>query len=171
MRILSIDAQNLYMASKNWIHPLDYEAIFWYFKKEKWFDRIDLYMWYIHHMRDFYYYLRSIWYNLQFKTIYRNKAWETKANVDIDIAIQTVSDHRDGIITDRSIISWDSDYISLIQYFKKHELFRNLYIPAMQFCSKQLRKSAWVQLVDFEDLYYHVILMKKKTLSSETESS
>jgi hypothetical protein len=56
MLILSIDAQNLYMASKNWSQPLDYEAIFW--------------------------------------------------------------------------------------YFKKYNLFLNLYVPAMQFCSKQLRQSA-----------------------------
>jgi uncharacterized LabA/DUF88 family protein len=171
MRILSIDAQNLYMASKQWATPLDYEALFAYFTKEKWFDRIDLYMWYIHTMKDFYHILRTIWYTLQFKTIYINSVWETKANVDIDIAIQSLTDHRDGLITSRSLLSWDSDYISLINYFKKHWLFLNLYVPAVKFCSRQLRQSAGVHFIDLEALYIQVILSKKKTLSSDTEST
>lgn len=140
MKVIYIDAQNLHLGTKEFGWILDYEKFYRYLKKKFWDDIIvKIFFGYIQKFEWLYTMLKSIGYTLVYKTTSIKSDGSLKGNVDIDIAIEAISDRFTNWLQFAVVVSSDCDFISLFEYFQKHNIQHDIIVTHNR-VSKVLRE-------------------------------
>lgn len=159
MKIMYIDSQNIHKSLQDigWI--IDRALFFEYAKRKFMIDKVKIFFGYVKRYKNFYTKLERIWYEVIFKNTLILPDWTTKGNVDIDIAIISLIDLFECWLTEAYLVSWDWDYNTLIDLFKERNVFWRVLIPSSKKSSKLLKKSAWANIQNLNELQY---LLEKK---------
>lgn len=136
MKIVYIDAQNIHKWVQEYWRIIDWYKFFVYLREKYKADKVKIFFGYRPEYIKLYEFLQKTWYEKIFKKITVLPNGDIKWNVDIDIAIHSINDYRDGVMSSMILVSSDWDYNSLVEYFHKKWIFEKLIITSFQKTSK-----------------------------------
>lgn len=164
MKIVYIDAQNVHRCVQDAWWLIDRSKFYSYIKEKCSPDVIYYAVWYIKTNQAFYDQLQEIWFTMLYKETIILPNWKVKWNVDIDIAIRTVSDVYEAWLQVAHFVTNDWDYNTLIQYCKDRELLWYMIFPYASHASRLLTKYTH-RIIDMQRIRH--IVEKQKDLAIE----
>lgn len=170
MKIMYIDAQNIHKSTQDVWRIIDWWTFLSYSKQKFDLDKIKIFFGYVAKYETFYKQLQLLWYEVIFKETMILPNGEIKGNVDIDIAIHSILDLVEGWLIKAYLVTWDWDYNTLVDLFRKRDVLWRVLIPHRDKASKLLKRSAWPHVQVLEDLRYF-IEKKNPVTRGEQDSS
>ena len=155
MKIVYIDAQNVYMAIKQSGWLIDWKKFYLYLIEKHKVDVIYYTVWYVSTFNPLYKSLIDIWYVMLFKKTIILPDGTIKWNVDIDIAIRAVLEMKDSVIEKGYIVTNDGDYNTLVSTMKSYGVFWELLLPNIKTASRLLKKEC-VRMIDLQDIKHKI---------------
>lgn len=140
MNRVYIDVQNTHKATQKLWWLIDWKKFFIYLKDKCKADTIYYAVWYIPKNQWWYDTLSAIWYTMLHKETIRLPSWETKWNVDIDIAIKALIDLYEWWLTKIYLITNDGDYNTLIKVCQQKWIRGKLFTPDIHTASTLLKR-------------------------------
>ena len=135
--IAFIDAQNLHLWTKSENWKIDFKRLRIYLKDKFRVEEAYLFLWFIDDSyQDMYRKIQKAGFILEFRDHNSNMKWKKKWNVDVDIVFQIMhrlleEDDFDKIV----LITWDGDYIKLVNYLIEKQKLKKILFPNNQFSS------------------------------------
>jgi uncharacterized LabA/DUF88 family protein len=128
-----IDGQNLFRSIESQGWDLDYHKLYFYLQKKHKVDQAFIFLKYYQFQKDFCEELKKIGYTVIFgenkqKVIENNKTF-IKTNIDADLIVHSMANFAETQRFDLIILTADGDFIPLIKYFEKHNLFTSIISP------------------------------------------
>ena len=160
-KIVYIDSQNIHASTQELWWIVDWGKFHIYMQQKYNIDECKIFFWYIQKYDTFYEKLRNIGYTVIFKKVLILPNWETKWNVDIDIAIHAILDIFENNLWAWFLVTWDWDYNTLVDTLKQKQLLGKVIIPNKEKSSKLLRRSAGAHILTLEQIKY--FLEKQKS--------
>ena len=144
-----IDGQNLYLGVRALGWRLDYRRLRNYLTNKYDVKTALLFIGYIPRNEPLYQHLRACGFELVFKEI-DLAAPTAKGNVDVDLtlhALTRLNDYRRAVL-----ITSDGDFATLASYLKQRDRLAGVISPAIQHCSRLLKKAAGEKIHYLEDV-------------------
>ncbi len=148
--IAFIDAQNLHLwtASENW--KIDFKKFRIYLRDKFNIDEAYFFLWFLdENQQKLYTNVQKTWFIVEFREHTSHMKWKKKWNVDVDIVFEVMK----RIIEEKDfdkilLVTWDGDYIKLINYLIEKELLKKLLFPNSKYSSlyKKIKDNYWVNL-------------------------
>jgi hypothetical protein len=126
---------------------------------------VKIFFWFVKQYAGFYKRLENIWFIVLFKETMCLPNGEIKGNVDVDIAIESLLDLCERWLIKAYLVTWDGDYNTLVDLFRKRDVLWRVMIPQKRKASKLLKKSAWSSIQTLEDLRF---FLEKKNPKLQT---
>lgn len=146
-----IDAQNLYLGTKDSNILLDYTKFRTYLKEKYNVNRAYLFIGYLPEKRELYDYLQDGGYILKFKPVLPAKnGQKQKGDVDADMAFNIMKYYRE--YNEAIIITSDGDFDTVVSYLRKKGKLKAVISPNKKKCSSLLQKSAKDKMFYIEDI-------------------
>jgi len=149
--IAFIDAQNLHLwtASENW--KIDFKKFRIYLRDKFNIDEAYFFLWFLdENQQKLYTNVQKTWFIVEFREHTSHMKWKKKWNVDVDIVFEVMK----RIIEEKDfdkilLVTWDGDYIKLINYLIEKELLKKLLFPNSKYSSlyKKIKDNYWVNFI------------------------
>jgi len=148
--IAFIDWQNLHLWLKKEWRDLDYKKFRQYLKDKFWVQTAYYFLWCVNEeFQNLYESLQKLWFIIYFREHSASLSGKKKWNVDTDIVFETMKT----VIEDKEfdkivLVSWDGDYIKMVRYLIKKEIFKNILFPNNKYSSlyKSIKPQYWINL-------------------------
>jgi len=135
--IAFIDAQNLHLwtSTENW--KVDFKRFRIYLKDKFNVDEAYFFLWFLdENQQGMYRNIQKAWFIIEFREHSSKLKGKKKWNVDVDIVFEVMK----RIIEEKDfdkivLVSGDGDYIKLVNYLIKKDLFKKILFPNRQFSS------------------------------------
>ena len=148
--IAFIDAQNLHLwtQTENW--KIDFTRFKIYLKDKFKIEEAYFFLWCVDdEYQTMYRKIQKAGFILEFREHNSSMKWKKKWNVDVDIVYNIMhrlleEDDFDKIV----LISWDWDYIKLVQYLIRKERLKKILFPNKRYSSlyKKIQNQFWMNL-------------------------
>jgi len=148
--IAFIDWQNLHLwtSTENW--KIDFKRFRVYLKEKFGVNEVYLFLWFLDETEEkLYTRLQKSWYILIFREHNSNMKWTKKWNVDVDIVFEVMRRLKDEKDFDKIVlISWDWDYIKLVNYLIENDNLKKILFPNKFFSSlyRKIQPKYWINL-------------------------
>lgn len=163
MKIVYIDCQNTHMWVKDLGREIDRKKFFVYLKDKLHVDQVKLFVGYVSWNEQFYDMLTRVWYIIVHKVTWsyiakekidnkRVKKTSIKWNVDSELILESARDYYEWWLTKWYLVSWDWDFVVLINFWKEKWIFGKLFTPNPTKTSILLKQSAWNDLISLKYL-------------------
>ena len=146
-----IDWQNLHLwtTSENW--KIDFKRFRIYLKEKYLVEEVYLFLWFLDESEQkLYTKLQKSWYILEFREHNSNMKWKKKWNVDVDIVFEIMRRLKDEKDFDNIVIvSWDGDYIKLVNYLIEQNILKKILFPNWKYSSlykRNIFRKLWINL-------------------------
>lgn len=147
-----IDSNNLNLGIKSLGWNLDYKKFRVYLKDKYNVSVAYMFIGYSPTNQDLYSSLQKAGFVLIFKPTIPDKDGNLKGNIDADLVLQAMIDHKDNNFNKAVIISSDGDFYSLVKYLYEHNKISVVMSPYVKTCSVLLKKSAKEKIVFMDNL-------------------
>lgn len=148
--IAFIDAQNLHLwtNSENW--KIDFKKFRIYLKDKFNITEAYFFLWFLDEtQQDLYKKVQKAWFIIEFREHSSHLKWKKKWNVDVDIVFEIMK----RIIEEKDfdkivLVTWDWDYIKLINYLIWKNLLKKILFPNNKYSSlyKKIKDNYWANL-------------------------
>ena len=151
MKIVYIDAQNVYVTIKRAWREIDWARFFIYLQNKFQVDIVYYTVWYVPRYKHIYQILIDIWYTMLFKKTLILPDWTIKGNVDIDIAIRSILELKDRIVSTAYLVTNDGGYNTLIMTLQNYNVWWCLLTPDWYIASRLLKRCQ-VKIINMQDI-------------------
>lgn len=148
--IAFIDAQNLHLwtNSENW--KIDFKKFRIYLKDKFNIKEAYFFLWFLdENQQELYKNVQKAWFIVEFREHSSHLKWKKKWNVDVDIVFEIMK----RIIEEKDfdkivLVTWDWDYIKLINYLIWKKLLKKILFPNNKYSSlyKKIKDNFWINL-------------------------
>lgn len=148
--IAFIDWQNLHLwtSSKNW--KVDFKRFRIYLKDKFKVSEVYIFLWFLDETEQkLYTRLQKSGYILIFREHNSHMLWKKKWNVDVDIVFEVMRRLKDEKDFDKIVIvSWDGDYIKMVNYLIENDLLKKILFPNDKYSSlyKKIAYKFWMNI-------------------------
>ncbi len=146
--IAFIDGQNLHLGTKSEWRSIDFKRFRIYLDKKYQVKEVYLFLWFLdENEQKLYSNLQKSGYILMFREHNSHMLWKKKWNVDVDLVFELMRKLKDEKDFDQIVlVSWDGDYIKLVNYLIKHDLLKKILFPNNKYSSlykKEIFRKLW----------------------------
>jgi len=144
-----IDWQNLHLwtSSENW--KIDFKKFRVYLRDKFQVEEAYYFIWFIsEEEQDLYSKLQKAWFIVVFREHSSELKWKKKWNVDVDIVFEIMKRIIDKDFDKIILVTWDWDYIKLVNYLIQKDLLKRILFPSRKYSSlyNKIKKQFWMNL-------------------------
>jgi len=148
--IAYIDWQNLHLGTSSEKWKIDFNKFRVYLKDKFKVEEAYYFLWFLsEEEQDLYTKIQKAWFILVFREHSSELKWKKKWNVDVDIVFEVMK----RIISEKDfdkivLVSWDGDYIKLVNFLIQKELLEKILFPGRKYSSlyNAIKKTYWMNL-------------------------
>lgn len=163
--IAFIDWQNLHLwtTSEDW--KIDFKRFRIYLEKKYNIEKAYYFLWFLdENQQEMYRKIQESWFIIEFREHTSHMKWKKKWNVDVDIVFEIMKrliDKKD--FNKIVLISWDWDYIKLVNYLILNNLLKKIIFPNKSFSSlyNPIAYNYWINL-SLPDIKKKIEYIKKE---------
>lgn len=163
--IAFIDAQNLHLGTTSEKWKIDFFKFRIYLEKKYNIVEAYFFLWFLDEdQQEMYRKIQKAWFIIEFREHTSHMKWKKKWNVDVDIVFEVMKRLIEEKDFDKIVlISWDWDYIKLVNYMIWNELLKKLIFPNKQFSSlyNPIAYNYWINL-SLPDIRKKIEYIKKE---------
>lgn len=148
--IAFIDAQNLHLGTnfENW--KIDFKKFRIYLKDKFNIKEAYFFLWFLDEKeQELYKNVQKAWFIVEFREHTSHMKWKKKWNVDVDIVFEVMKKINEENDFDKIVlVTWDWDYIKLINYLIGKKLLKKIIFPNNKYSSlyKKIKGNYWINL-------------------------
>lgn len=147
-----IDGNNLNLGIKNLGWKLDFKRFRVYLREKYNISIVYIFIGYVPTNQDLYSSLQKAGFVMMFKPTLPDKDGKVKGNIDADLVLRVMIDHKDNHFDKAIIITSDGDFYSLVKYLYKQRKLLFVISPYIKTCSALLKKSAREKIIFMDNL-------------------
>ena len=147
-----IDGNNLNLGIKDLGWKLNFKKFRIYLREKYNVSVAYIFIGYVPTNQDLYSSLQKAGFVLMFKPTLPDKDGRVKGNVDADLVLQAMIDHKDNNFDRAIIITSDGDFYSLVKYLYEQQKLLLVISPYKKTCSALLKKSAKEKIIFMDNL-------------------
>jgi len=148
--IAFVDWQNLHLWTAFLKWKIDFKRFRVYLKEKFLVNEVYLFLWFLDETEQkLYTKLQKSWFILIFREHNSNMKWKKKWNVDVDIVFEIMRKLKDEKDFDKIVlVSWDGDYIKIVNYLIENEFLKKILFPNNLFSSlyRKIQPKYWINL-------------------------
>lgn len=156
-----IDGANLQKS----LPEIDYKKFQEYLKSKHKVDQIYIFLGKLKSKENFYKSLKKYGYKIIFKEAIRGKDGKTKANIDVELALEATKNFYEDKPKQAILVSGDGDFSSLIDFWKEKRVKAKILAPDEKSCSYLLKKrNIWITYLKQPKIYKQITKQRKTSL-------
>lgn len=148
--IAFIDAQNLHLWTHSEKWKIDFTKFRTYLKDKYHINEAYFFLWFLdENQQELYKNVQKAWFIVEFREHSSHLKWKKKWNVDVDIVFEVMKRILEEKDFDKIVlVTWDWDYIKLINYLIEKQLLKKILFPNNRYSSlyKKIKDNYWVNM-------------------------